>query len=154
VFPLLLFLILGFLDLGRAVYYYAALSNAVREGTRYAIVSKDALEQINPIDSAQKTCAQQKTQQIASHDLDIWNQIEDYLFDIADTVNYTDLDLCVDISVTDNKYNEVAVDATYCFTPVTPGIAQIIGPGSATCPKGFDIVVASNMLVTPGSRTK
>lgn len=152
--PLLIFLILGFLDLGRAVYYYAALSNAVREGTRYAIVNKVALEQINSIDSAQKTCAQQKAQQIASHDLDIWNQLEEYLFDIADTVNYTDLDVCVDISVYDNKYNEVAVNATYCFTPVTPGIAQVIGPGSATCPNGIDIIAASNMLVTPGSRTK
>jgi Flp pilus assembly protein TadG len=39
--PVLLLLVLGFIDLGRAVYYYSALSNAVREGARFAIVQKN-----------------------------------------------------------------------------------------------------------------
>jgi len=38
--PALLLLILGFVDLGRAVYYYAALGNAVREGARFASVQR------------------------------------------------------------------------------------------------------------------
>ena len=36
--PAFLLLVLGFIDLGRAVYYYSALGNAVREGARYASV--------------------------------------------------------------------------------------------------------------------
>jgi Flp pilus assembly protein TadG len=38
--PAFLLLILGFIDLGRAVYYYSALGNAVREGARYASVQR------------------------------------------------------------------------------------------------------------------
>lgn len=38
VLPLVLLLVLGFLDLGRAIYYYSAISNAAREGARYASV--------------------------------------------------------------------------------------------------------------------
>src|SRR4030067_1490620 len=38
IFPLILLLILMFIELGRVVYYYSALNNAVREGARYAIV--------------------------------------------------------------------------------------------------------------------
>jgi len=36
--PVFLLLVLGFIDLGRAVYYYSALGNAVREGARFASV--------------------------------------------------------------------------------------------------------------------
>lgn len=38
VLPLILLLVFGFLDLGRAIYYYSAISNAAREGARYASV--------------------------------------------------------------------------------------------------------------------
>jgi hypothetical protein len=46
--PFVLLLILGFLDLGRAIFFYSSVSNSVREGTRYAIVNFDHsnLEQI------------------------------------------------------------------------------------------------------------
>ena len=39
--PVFLVLIIGFFDVGRAVFYYSSLSNAVREGTRYAIVNRN-----------------------------------------------------------------------------------------------------------------
>ena len=38
--PIFLLLIIGFLDVGRAVFYYSSLSNATREGARYAIVTQ------------------------------------------------------------------------------------------------------------------
>lgn len=38
--PLILLCIFVFLDLGRAVYYFSAVTNAVREGARYSIVHK------------------------------------------------------------------------------------------------------------------
>jgi Flp pilus assembly protein TadG len=151
--PVALFLLLGFLDLGRAVYYYATLSNAVREATRYAIVHRDSLEQINPITTAQLSCAQQRTQQIASHDLLIWNKLDGYLFNIADTTAYTDLSVCTDITVNaKDQYEKVAVNATYCFSPITPGITLIIGTGSTDCPNGLAITAGSSMWVTPGAK--
>jgi Flp pilus assembly protein TadG len=38
VFPLLMLLLLGIIDFGRIMYSYSAITNAAREGTRYAIV--------------------------------------------------------------------------------------------------------------------
>ena len=54
IFPLAFFMISGFLDLGRAVFYYSSLTNAVREGTRYAIVHKDEINDAynNPYDNS------------------------------------------------------------------------------------------------------
>ena len=155
VFPILLFALIGFLDLGRAIYYYSAVSNAVREGTRFAIVSREGLKQVYPIGTGELSCAAQRTRQIADHDLIIWNKVDEFLFGIADSANYSDLDLCVDVTLTsDNKYyDEVAVTATYCFAPITPGIAAIIGSGSAACPNGLGITAGSSMLVAPGFRT-
>jgi len=38
ILPLFLILVLGIVDLGRAVYYYAAMNNIVREGARYGSI--------------------------------------------------------------------------------------------------------------------
>ena len=43
IIPIAFFLITGFFDLGRAVFNYSSLTNAVREATRYAIVHKPEL---------------------------------------------------------------------------------------------------------------
>jgi len=40
VFPLLVFLLLGLVDLGRAVYAFSTVSNAAREGARVAAVNQ------------------------------------------------------------------------------------------------------------------
>lgn len=42
--PFLLTLLIGFFDIGRAIFYYSSLSNAVREGTRFSIVTQDITE--------------------------------------------------------------------------------------------------------------
>ncbi len=36
--PILLIIVIGILDLGRSFYYYVAITNAAREGARYAAV--------------------------------------------------------------------------------------------------------------------
>ena len=36
--PIFLILVLGIVDLGRAVYYYSAMNNVVREGARYGSI--------------------------------------------------------------------------------------------------------------------
>jgi hypothetical protein len=40
-FPLLILMVYVIFDLGRVVYYYSALQNAVREGARWGIVHPD-----------------------------------------------------------------------------------------------------------------
>ncbi len=42
VLPLFLFFIMVIVDLGRAVYFYSAIHNAVREGARYGITDPNA----------------------------------------------------------------------------------------------------------------
>ena len=37
--PIFMLLVFGFIDLGRAAYYFSALQNGAREGARYAIVN-------------------------------------------------------------------------------------------------------------------
>jgi Flp pilus assembly protein TadG len=44
VLPLILLLIMGFVDFGRAIYAYNAVSNAAREGSRAAIVNQFAAD--------------------------------------------------------------------------------------------------------------
>ena len=39
--PIFLLLLMSILDLGRAVYFYSALHNSVREGARYGIIFPD-----------------------------------------------------------------------------------------------------------------
>jgi Flp pilus assembly protein TadG len=41
VLPLFLLLVLLIFDLGRAIYFYSAIHNAVREGARYGIVDQN-----------------------------------------------------------------------------------------------------------------
>lgn len=41
VLPILLFILMIILDLGRAVYYYSAIHNSAREGARYGIIYPD-----------------------------------------------------------------------------------------------------------------
>ena len=40
VLPLILLVIIVFIELGRIVYFYSALNNAVREGARYVVVNQ------------------------------------------------------------------------------------------------------------------
>ena len=42
VLPLILLVIIVFIELGRIVYFYSALNNAVREGARYVVVNQFA----------------------------------------------------------------------------------------------------------------
>lgn len=38
VLPIFLFIVFAIFDLGRAVYYYSAMQNSAREGTRYGVI--------------------------------------------------------------------------------------------------------------------
>ena len=143
--PVVLFLLMGFFDLGRAVFYYSSISNAVREGARYGIV--DANSDEGPY-------------------LDNITEINDYTFGIADvSVSPTDSSCypgpCVFQDATgeviftitrledvDGEYYErVRVEAMYLFTPVTPGIKQIFGSV-----EGIELSAQSTMRIAAASR--
>lgn len=99
--PVVLALILGFLDLGRAIFYYSSLSNAVREATRYAIVQ-------NPYDEEK-----------------IKDKLVDYAFALTNTPNPLDRnDIIITLLPLDNDpKTNISITATYVFVPITPFIA-------------------------------
>jgi len=131
ILPLAFFLITGFLDLGRVVFYYSSLTNAVREATRYAIVHKDEINAAynNPTDNS----LQDKVLEFAVG-----------LSGVPDPLTKDDISVTV-VSVND-RFTTVSIDATYTFKPITPGIKTLFGSI-----EGIDLTVQSKMRVTPGS---
>ena len=132
IFPLAFFLITGFLDLGRAVFYYSSLTNAVREGTRYAIVHNDEINAAfnNPTDNS------------------LQDKVLEYAFGLSDIPDpLTKDDISVTIEKVDNYFKTVSIEATYPYKPITPGIKELFGS-----PEGIDLTVQSKMHVTPGSK--
>ena len=132
IFPLAFFLITGFLDLGRGVFYYSSLTNAVREGTRYAIVHKDELNAAfnNPTDNS------------------LQDKVLEYAFGLSGTPDpLTKDDISVAIEKENNYFTTVSIEITYPYKPITPGIKELFGST-----EGIDLTVQSKMYVTPGSR--
>jgi Flp pilus assembly protein TadG len=132
IFPLLFFLVTGFLDLGRAVFYYSSLSNAVREATRYAIVNK------NDLDQAYNNKSNNSLQ----------DKVLEYAFGLTGTPDpLTKGDIDVTPVKVNDLYTTVSIQATYTYTPITPGIIQLFGLNT-----GIDLIAQSTMLVSPGAR--
>jgi hypothetical protein len=97
VIPVVLLLILGFFDLGRALINYSALTNAVREGARSGIV-------------------------MAYDEAAIKNKVLEYAFTLTNTSAPLTADQIVpSITTTDGFAESLQITATYCFVPVTPG---------------------------------
>ena len=131
IFPLAFFLITGFLDLGRGVFYYSSLTNAVREGTRYAIVHKDEISAAfdNPSDNS------------------LQDKVLEFAFGLSDTPDaLTKDDIYVTVEKVNNLFKTVSIEATYPFKPITPGIQVLLGGED-----GIDLIVQSKMHVTPGA---
>lgn len=132
IFPIAFFLITGFIDLGRAVFYYSSLTNAVRESTRYAIVHAADLEDalINPADNT------------------LQDKVMEYAFGLTSVPHpLTKSDIDVDVLVENNKFKTVSITVTYQYQPITPGIKALFGASD-----GIDLEVNSEMLVSRGSQ--
>jgi hypothetical protein len=128
VFPLFFFLVTGFLDLGRAVFYYSSISNSVREGSRYAIVHEAA------IDNAAKTAGYPVLIQ----------KVKEFSFGIPSS------SLNVEVLVTNDDMNireKVSITATYMFIPITPGIKQVFGSKT-----GIPLEAQSTMRIAGAAR--
>ena len=124
ILPIALFLILGFFDLGRAIFYYSSLTNAVREAARSMIVE-------------------------GNHDNEeaIRTAIEDELETFAFAINPADIvfgftyftendDMrtptpSVPPSAT-NPITNIVISASYSYVPVTPFISRLLNNGSIT----------------------
>ncbi len=161
IFPLVLFLLLAFLDLGRGVFYYSSLSNAVREATRAAIVNENYLEDartgsdlskavmvIDPADPNDQMCPV-----IANP---IQAETEDTLrcivyrksFGLPDDFDPASNAIQFSIPVVDNVHTTVQITATYCFTPIVPGFQLLV---NSTCNghRGILLTARSIMYVAP-----
>lgn len=127
IFPIIFFLITGFLDLGRAVFYYSSLTNAVSEATRYAIVHK------TDINNAFNTPTNNSLQ----------DKVMEYAFGM--TLNRANIIVTIPFKV-NNFFTTVSIKATYLFKPITPGMKELFGSSA-----GISITAHSKMLISPGS---
>lgn len=115
IFPLVMALLLGFFDLGRAVFYYSSLSNAVREATRAGIVMDYKNYSSNPatIDNALK------------------DEVLEKAFGLTTTSQPLTADDITISTIKDNDIHErLKISASFCYVPLTPGIMLIV---ESTC---------------------
>jgi Flp pilus assembly protein TadG len=150
ILPIALFLILGFFDIGRAIFNYATLTNMVREGARFAI--SDSTATTGPY-------------------LNTITHINDFAFSIPDlplvptstncftisskdansVCTFTGTDIIVVItriwSSSSNTFENIEVKATLTFKPVTPFIADMMGNGTS-----MDLVAKSTMRLSGSVR--
>lgn len=132
ILPTALFLITGFLDLGRAVFYYSSLTNAVREATRYAIVHKAEIEDAynNPADNT------------------LQDKVLEYAFGLADVPNGLEkTGISVVVQKDGNYFATISIGATYNYSPITPGISLLLGESG-----GIALNAQSKMHVSPGAK--
>ena len=96
IIPIFALIIFGVLDLGRAVYYFSAISNSAREGARYGSIH---------------------VSEIIGDDTNLCNQVIDW--SIAVPLTCDDIDSAVDLV---NK--TVTVSVYYNFDPITPLVSS------------------------------
>jgi len=140
IFPLLLLLVMGLFDIGRAVFHYATLNTAVREGTRFAIVQPDCDYRSDPgtcdggyLEGYPLNC--ENATSIAN--TKICNEIKNKFFGLGNLSNST---IMINHTVSSTDDPEIDIRIDYLFKPITPGIALM---GDLT------IRVNSHMLMTP-----
>ena len=126
ILPIILLIIIIFIDLGRIVYYYSALNNAVREGARYGIVTSFASS------TARQTAVRDKVAHYA----------------VALPLNVSDITIYCDRDIAKTTTNPcasyVTVSADIQLQPIIPYFAQLIGAGST-----YRIRARSTMQMTP-----
>lgn len=101
ILPLFILMVTVFIDLGRAISLYSQISNAVREGTRYAVVHQSG------------TIAEQDA---------IKGVINQYLTGVV-------LD-SITITAPTKVTPAVLIVATYLYVPITPGLKFLLGGGA------------------------
>ena len=135
ILPIMLALLLGFFDIGRALFYSSSLRNAVREGSRSCIV-------MSTISYGSEANIKEE----------IKKEVHEYAFGLTTaTVPLRIDDIEVFITKDDEGYFDILeIIATFCYVPITPGIKEIIGNGcheGAT--QGIELTAESVMRFEP-----
>lgn len=138
--PLLFLLVMGLFDIGRAVFYYATLNTAVREGTRFAIVQSDCDYKSNPascsgsyLETYPLDCQNAKS----TANIKICNEIRDKYFNIGElsgstiTINHL-------LSSADKPLINIRIE--FLYKPITPGLSLM---------NNLTMQVNSQMMMTP-----
>jgi len=141
IFPIFFLLVMGLFDIGRAIFYYATLNTAVREGTRFAIVQPYCDYLSNPSSCSGSImdptypliCKNAKSKA----NIAICNTITNKYFDVGELTSST---ITIDHKVSLTNEPEIEIIIDYLFRPVTPGLALITN---------LPIKVNSQMLLTP-----
>jgi len=135
--PLLLLMVMGLFDIGRAIFYYAVLNTAVREGTRFAIVQPYEDYGAYPEEDGLSISACASGQCAANEN--ICNEIQDKTFNISELS-----DSRLSITHGENPSQDpILISLRFDYQPITPGLG-LIGD--------FTIEVDSQMLMTPKSK--
>ena len=165
ILPLVLLLLFGLFDFGRAIIYFAILNTAVREGTRTAIVQNWTAYELDPAFSTTGTILLGEDYFYPTEEIDlsqpspcavrasdaneiICASVTSRLF-VGELLNSTLTITPVDIDPNNN--NEIDRDEDpkinltieFLFEPITPLLEPIVG----TIP----INVESQMLLTPNA---
>ena len=130
--PFLVICIMGMLDLGRAFYYQIAITNAVREGARYA--AQPHYYGLNPSCATIPPAPDPGTNCPAPGDQVIRDRVRQELAGTNITMPDTNIQVNPDQASRAADYTdggapqyEVKVTATYQFSFITPIIGDLIG---------------------------
>mgnify|MGYP001081935767 CR=1 FL=1 len=139
--PILMVLVMGLFDIGRAVIYYAILNTAVREGTRYAIVQPDCDYMSDPgscsggyLDTYPLDCESAAS----TANVSTCNEIKAKFFNINDLLTNSTITIN-HMNISEDDF-VIEIEIEYSYEPITPG-AGLIGD--------FTMQVHSQMLMTP-----
>ena len=139
IFPLILLVIIMFIELGRVVYYYSALSNAVREGARFGTVCASVDNGIGEVClTADERLAKIRARVIGYA---IWLPLQ------ADQISVH----CEDEDGNSNNNNPceeyLIVTANMQVTPMVGFVARVLGAGTT-----WDLAAESTMQMAPWGR--
>jgi hypothetical protein len=144
ILPILLFVVMGLFEIGRYVFYFAVLNNAVREGTRFAIVQPYEDYGTYPNETLTTCCCSGSS--IVAHE-NICNEIHGKLFSINELDGTQIIISHKDESgvLLVNNYGDplVEINLRFNFHPIVPGLGLI---GNMT------IDTDSTMLLTAKAR--
>jgi hypothetical protein len=149
VLPILLLLVLTFIDLARGVYYYSTLGNAVREGARYASVRKldtqTVRDEVESVVTGYSIRVAPDTVYICPYDGASCDPIPLYQEMFSDPDKQK---ICVEnFGTAEEEIVCVLVVGEYEFDPVTPFLARILGSGNT-----ITLTSESSMLLAPIAR--
>lgn len=160
IFPLVLYLLIGFMDLGRAVFYYSSLSNSVREGTRAGIVNHVYLEDAQTgadigksVMTSDPICPMITDEEVALTEDTIRCIIYRFSFALSNSLNPASSEsIAINVIPDENGFfDKVSITGNYCFVPLTPGIKFLVNTECGG-EKGFILTAQSTMYVTPNAK--